>query len=70
MKAYSSKEIIKILELHGWFIRRISGSHHQFYHSIKKGYVTVPHPKKSLSIGTIKSIFKQAGIEMKEGVRL
>ena len=28
----------------------------------KKGTVTIPHPKKDFPIRTIKSIFKQAGI--------
>ncbi|HFL3251971.1 TPA: type II toxin-antitoxin system HicA family toxin [Clostridioides difficile] len=40
------------------------GDHHQFKHPIKKGKVTVPHPKKDLPIRTVKSIFKQAGINI------
>jgi len=28
----------------------------------KKGKVTIPHPKKDLPIGTVRSILKQAGI--------
>ncbi|MBA3535561.1 MAG: type II toxin-antitoxin system HicA family toxin [Tatlockia sp.] len=31
--------------------------------TLKKGRVTVPHPKKDLPIKTIASIFKQAEIE-------
>lgn len=30
--------------------------------TVKKGKVTIPHPKKDLVPGTVKSIFKQAGI--------
>ncbi len=33
--------------------------------SAKLGLVTVPHPKKDLSIGTLKSIEKQAGIRLR-----
>ncbi|HDN2383734.1 TPA: type II toxin-antitoxin system HicA family toxin, partial [Clostridioides difficile] len=29
-----------------------------------KGKVTVPHPKKDLPLRTVKSIFKQAGINI------
>jgi predicted RNA binding protein YcfA (HicA-like mRNA interferase family) len=42
------------------------GSHWQFKHPKKKGRVTVPHPKKSLGIKTIKSILKQAGLTSEE----
>ena len=41
------------------------GSHRQYKHKTKGGRVTVPHPKKDLPLGTVKSIFKQAGIEVK-----
>ncbi|ENY0008508.1 type II toxin-antitoxin system HicA family toxin, partial [Neisseria gonorrhoeae] len=29
----------------------------------KKGRVTVPHPKKDLPTGTVKNIYKQAGLK-------
>jgi predicted RNA binding protein YcfA (HicA-like mRNA interferase family) len=58
-----SAEIIKMLKADGWFVFNIRGSHHQFKHSSKPGKVTVPHPKADLPIGTVKSIFKQAGLE-------
>jgi len=56
----TSKELIKELEVGCWFLHRIRGSHHIFKHPIKCGTVPVPHPKKELPIGTIKSIRKQA----------
>lgn len=40
------------------------GSHYQLKHLTKKGRVTIPHPKKDLPIGTIKSILKQSQIEV------
>ena len=58
----NSREIIKLLTQDGWFEVGVRGSHHQFKHNSKPGRVTVPHPKKDLPIGTVKSIFKQAGI--------
>ena len=66
LKSYSSKEIIKILLEDGWYqYDKATGSHHSFKHPYKKGRVVVPHPKKDLTIGTIKSIEKQAQIKLK-----
>ena len=41
------------------------GSHVQFKYGMKPGRVTVPHPKKDLPTGTLRSIEKQAGIKLK-----
>ena len=57
-----SKALIKQLEDAGWELIATKGSHHQFKHPLKKGRVTVPHPKKDLPIGTVRSIKKQAGL--------
>jgi predicted RNA binding protein YcfA (HicA-like mRNA interferase family) len=46
----------------GWELIRVNGSHHHFVHPVKKGLVTIPHPKKDLPIKTVKSIRKQAGL--------
>jgi len=61
----SSRLIIKILQKDGWFQVDQSGSHIQFKHPSKKGRVTVPHPKKDIPIGTLKSIEHQAGVKFK-----
>ena len=63
---YSSREVIKIIEADGWYEVVCVGSHHQFKHPVKVGRVTIPHPKRKLPLGTVKSIFKQAGINPKE----
>ncbi|WP_417212364.1 type II toxin-antitoxin system HicA family toxin [Acinetobacter venetianus] len=57
-----SLDLIKMIEADGWYQVRVAGSHHHFKHPIKKGLVTVPHPKKDLPNGTVKSILKQAGL--------
>ncbi|WP_236037315.1 type II toxin-antitoxin system HicA family toxin [Marinomonas vulgaris] len=44
----------------GWYEVRVKGSHAQFKHPVKKGTVTVPHPKKEIPIGTFNNIKKQA----------
>lgn len=58
-----STEIIKIIERDGWVKCHQKGSHCQFKHAIKKGRVTIPHPKKDLPLKTVSSIFKQAAID-------
>lgn len=57
----NSRDIIKKLKEDGWELEHVVGSHHKFSHPEKPGKVTVPHPKKDLPTGTIKSIFNQAG---------
>jgi predicted RNA binding protein YcfA (HicA-like mRNA interferase family) len=56
--------VIRKLEAAGWFEVRQSGSHKQFRHAELKGTVTVPHPKKELPIGTLKSISKASGVPL------
>ncbi len=60
----SSKEIISILKKSGWKLIRVKGSHAHFIHEKKISIVTVPHPKKDIPLGTIKSIEKQSGIKI------
>ncbi|EJW20039.1 type II toxin-antitoxin system HicA family toxin [Paenibacillus alvei] len=61
-KAYSSREIIKILKADGWVHKNTEGDHYHFKHPTKKGKVSVPHPKKDIRRKTRESIFKQAGL--------
>jgi predicted RNA binding protein YcfA (HicA-like mRNA interferase family) len=60
------KEIIKIVEGDGWSLVRQKGSHRQYKHPFKKGVVSIPVHKLSgdMPVGTEKSIFKQAQIEI------
>jgi predicted RNA binding protein YcfA (HicA-like mRNA interferase family) len=58
----SSRELIQALKADGWVLAVVSGSHHHFKHETKPGKVTVPHPRKDIPMGTLKSIEKQAGI--------
>ena len=54
--------MIKMLTDDGWYLVKVTGDHHQYKHPTKPGRVTVPHPKKDLTIGTERSIRKQAGL--------
>ncbi|HHQ6595620.1 type II toxin-antitoxin system HicA family toxin [Serratia fonticola] len=58
----NSKQLMKDVVADGWVLVRVNGSHHHFTHPTKPGLVTIPHPKKDLPVGTVKSIRKQAGI--------
>ena len=57
-----SRQMIRILERNGWYEVARAGSHVQFRHPEIKGRVTVPHPRKDLPKGTVKSIERQSGI--------
>lgn len=61
----NSRELIKMIEKDGWKLVNVKGSHHQYKHEIKKGKVTIPHPKRDLPIKTANSILKQAGLKGK-----
>jgi predicted RNA binding protein YcfA (HicA-like mRNA interferase family) len=61
----SSREVIRELRKDGWYEVSQAGSHKQFKHATKNGRVTVPHPKRNIPIGTLKSIEKQAGIQLR-----
>ena len=58
-----SREIIRKLESGGFELIRVTGSHHHFRHPNRPGLVTVPHPKRDLPKGTVKSIERQSGIK-------
>ena len=60
----SSREVIRLLAEAGWVLVRTKGSHQHFKHPNIPGIVTVPHPKRDLPLGTLKSIEKQAGIKL------
>lgn len=61
----NSRDVIKALQNDGWYEVNQVGSHKQFKHATKKGRVTVPHPKRDIPTGTLKSIEKQAGIKLR-----
>jgi predicted RNA binding protein YcfA (HicA-like mRNA interferase family) len=60
-----SREIIKIIKKDGWKHVRTTGSHLHFRHPRKPGTTTVPHPKKDIPVGTLKSIEKQSGVNLR-----
>lgn len=63
----SSREVIRALEAAGWIEVRSKGSHRHFKHPKRPGTVTVPHPEKDLPLGTVKSIEKHSGVQLRDG---
>ena len=61
----NSRDVVRILEANGWYGVKQVGSHKQFKHATIAGRVTVPHPKRDIPIGTLKSIEKQSGLKFR-----
>jgi predicted RNA binding protein YcfA (HicA-like mRNA interferase family) len=61
-----SRSIIAALKRDGWALVASRGSHLQFRHPSKPGRVTVPHPKKDIPAGTLRSIEQQAGVKLRK----
>jgi predicted RNA binding protein YcfA (HicA-like mRNA interferase family) len=61
----SNRKIIQRLTAAGWVKVGQVGSHVQLKHPEHGGKVTIPHPKKDIPIGTIKSIESQSGVRLR-----
>jgi len=59
------RDVMALVEKDGWRVVQTSGSHRQYKHPVKKGRVTVAgHPSWELHPKTLKSILKQAGLNL------
>lgn len=61
----NSRQVIQRLRADGWVLAHVKGSHHQFTHPTKPGRVTVIHPAKEFKPGTLRSMEKQSGIDLR-----
>ena len=67
MKAYSGKELIRLLQDHGWHVARIEGSHHIMTHPQREETLSIPvHGNQSLKIGLVRGILGAARIAPKQ----
>lgn len=63
MKALSGKELAKILQNHGWELKRINGSHHIFAKPGSVVRLSVPiHGNTPLKMGLQRHLLKMAGL--------
>jgi len=60
----NSRDVIRALEADGWLKVAQKGSHVQFKHPTKPGRATVPHPKRDIPKGTLRSIMRQTGVAL------
>jgi predicted RNA binding protein YcfA (HicA-like mRNA interferase family) len=63
MKSVSGKALCKIIEQHGWLLKRVTGSHHIYVKTNVAVILSIPvHGNRDLPIGTLKNILKDAGL--------
>jgi predicted RNA binding protein YcfA (HicA-like mRNA interferase family) len=55
-----SREIIRRLSSDGFALVSVRGSHHKYRHADGRT-VILPHPRKDIPAGTVRSIYRQAG---------
>lgn len=60
------KQLIRVLERHGWQVHRIRGSHHILIHPERRQGVTVPVHNKELKRGTLGSILRSTGLSRED----
>jgi predicted RNA binding protein YcfA (HicA-like mRNA interferase family) len=58
----SSTETIKVLSEQQFYFVSQHGSHAKFKHADGR-MVIVPHPKKELPMGTLRSVIRQSGLD-------
>lgn len=64
MKQISGKDFCKLIEQHGWILKRINGSHFVYMKDGKDERLTVPvHKNIPLKLGLLKALMKIAGLD-------
>ena len=56
----NSREIKARLEREGWVLIRVKGSHHIFRNPQTGVIIPLPHPKKNLGPGLVRTIYRAA----------
>ena len=63
MKQVSGKNFIRLIQKHGWTLKRVSGSHHIFLKDGQPERIVIPvHGNHPLKIGLLKHVMKIAGL--------
>lgn len=63
MRSISGREFARIVELHGWILLRVNGSHHIYGKEGSAVRLSIPiHGNKPLKIGLLRHLAKIAGI--------
>jgi predicted RNA binding protein YcfA (HicA-like mRNA interferase family) len=56
-----SRDIVRRLSADGFLLVSTRGSHHKYRHPASGRTVILPHPRKDIPAGTVRSIYRQAG---------
>jgi predicted RNA binding protein YcfA (HicA-like mRNA interferase family) len=65
LKAYSGRELVRLLEERGWRVERIEGSHHILARPDREEALSIPvHGSRSLKIDMIRAILRTARIRI------
>lgn len=71
LPAVSGKQLLKVLEGEGWYVKRIRGSHHILRHPTIPDALPVPiHGSQPIKRGTLGNILRTAGISRDDFQRL
>ena len=63
MKQVPGKEFVRLIQKHGWLLKRINGSHHIFTKEGHRERIVIPvHGNQPLKIGLLKHQMKIAGL--------
>lgn len=61
----NSREIIRAIQRAKWEHVGTTGNHRRCCHPMRPDRETVPHPKRDLPTGTLRSIEKQSGVKLR-----
>lgn len=68
--ALKPKQVIRILEKAGWYIKRQTGSHVIMVNEKLKKVMPIPYHNKDLKTGTLHGIIKRSGLTKEEFLKL
>lgn len=67
MKSVSGKDFARLLEKHGWELKRVSGSHHIYIKPGNPARLSLPvHGHQDLKTGLLRHLLKLSGIDEEE----
>ena len=67
MKSVSGKDLARLLEKHGWELKRISGSHHIYAKPGNSARISLPiHGNQTLKTGLLRHLLKLSGVSEDE----
>ena len=67
MKSISGKDLARLLEKHGWELKRITGSHHIYAKTGNPARISLPiHGDQDLKTGLLRHLLKLSGIDETE----